>query len=198
MTSTSRSIIGAILILICTLCTAFISSSITEGMSWVDFTSNSRYSLTEGSVNVLKKLRRPLKARLYYSREAVNAIGTNQLKPYNRAYAYIRDLLRAYARASGGKIEFLEIDPKTYSKEADEAANLGVTVQPLRGQDLSFSFGLACSCNRMRASLSIRSMDTTEAATAAKNCPNTKARSTSAIIRSNAVVIRSWGGRSSR
>ena len=90
MSSTPRSIIGAILILISTLCTAFISSSLTEGMSWMDCTSNSRYSLTEGSIKIVQKLRRPLEARLYYSKETVGKFGTDRLKPYIRHIFLIR------------------------------------------------------------------------------------------------------------
>lgn len=142
MTSKQRSIIGSILIIVCTLCTAFILTRTTRSMDWLDLTDNNRYSLTDGTDKVLAKVRRPLKATLYYSKAAVSKVKTGQLLRFNRAYFYTRDLLAAYERLGKGKIEFIEVDPKPFTNEADDALDLGIRSFDLPGDQLFF-FGLA-------------------------------------------------------
>ena len=141
MSSSQRSIIGSVLILISTLCLAFILSSFTEGLGWLDMTSNSRYTLTEGTKKIIAGIHRPLEARLYYAKTAVTKVGTDQLLRFNRAYFFTRDLLRAYEQESGGRVKFLEFDPKPFSNEAEEATGFGLQSFPLIGNQ-SFYFGL--------------------------------------------------------
>jgi ABC-2 type transport system permease protein len=142
MTSTMRSILGSIGILLSTLSLAFILSHYCSKMGGIDLTENDRYTLTEGTKNILKKIRRPLKARLFYSQTAIDSIGTDQLKQFNRAHIYARDLLEAFERESEGKLSFEELDPKTYSDAAEEAAALGIRIERLT-DSLTFAFGLA-------------------------------------------------------
>lgn len=142
MSSPQRTIIGALLLIVCTLCTAFILTRMTRSLGWVDMTENSRYSLTEGTEKILAKVQRPLTAILFYSKTAVSKVKTGQLLQYNRAYFYTRDLLAAYERLGAGKIKFKEVDPKPFTEEADEALDLGVRSFNLPGDQLFF-FGLA-------------------------------------------------------
>ncbi|MCB9869099.1 MAG: Gldg family protein [Planctomycetes bacterium] len=144
MSAKLRSLLGAALIIVCTLCAAFVLGDVTESWGWLDTTSNSRYTLTEGTMKVLEKVNRPLKARLYFSNTAVQKVGTDQLKRYVRAYYHARDLLRAYQRKSGGKVQFLEFDPKPFTDTAEEAIELGVRQFELPGDQLFF-FGLVVS-----------------------------------------------------
>ena len=143
MTNTQRSIAGSFLIIVCTLCATFILNSLSSGWGWLDFTSNSRYTLNQGTHNVLAGIQRPLTAKLFYSKSAVDDFGTDQLLEFNRSYLYVRDLLRAYEKASGGKVVFEEYDPKSFSPEAREAEELGIQALPLPVKQLFFSFGLA-------------------------------------------------------
>lgn len=142
MSSKQRSIIGSLLIIVCTLCTAFIFIRATRSMDWMDFTDNNRYSLTAGTEKVLAKVNRPLKAILYYSKTAVSKVKTGQLLRFNRAYFYTRDILAAYERLGAGKIEVHEVDPKPFTNEADDALDLGIRSFDLPGDQLFF-FGLA-------------------------------------------------------
>ena len=141
MTNTQRSIVGAFLIIVCTLSATFILHNFSSGW-WIDLTSNSRYTLSQGTRNILAGIQRPLTAKLFYSKSAVDDFGTDQLLEFNRAYLYARDLLRAYDEASEGKVAFEEYDPKSFSAEAMEADSLGVRGLPLPNQ-LVFYFGLA-------------------------------------------------------
>ena len=72
-----RSILGSIGILLSTMSLAFILSHYTSNMGWIDLTKNDRYSLTDGTKNILKNIRRPLKARLFYSQTA-NGVPLNE------------------------------------------------------------------------------------------------------------------------
>jgi gliding motility-associatede transport system auxiliary component len=142
MTSTTRSILGAIGILSCTLSLAFILSHYTSPMGWVDFTENQRYTLTDGTKSILGKIRRPLEAKLFFSQTTIDRVASDQLKQFIAAHVYVRDLLAAFERESGGKLTFAEYDPRTFSDAAEEAAALGVQIQPVLGT-YTFAFGLA-------------------------------------------------------
>ncbi|MHC4813526.1 MAG: Gldg family protein [Planctomycetota bacterium] len=139
-----RSILGTVLVLIITLCLGYVVNKQAVGLGVFDLTSNSRYTLTEGTRGVLDKLQRPLTIRLYYAKTAVSRTGYNQLAQFNNHYYYVRDLLRAMARYGDGKLKVVEYDPRPFSDAAEEADTFGIRAFPL-GQQTNevFYFGLA-------------------------------------------------------
>ncbi len=110
------------------------------GGAQLDLTSDSLYTLSDGTTNILKKLNEPVTLKLYYSRVAAMK-GPDQIRFWNNYYLYVRDLLGEYERISGGKVKLELIDPRTYSVEEEEAIRNGIRRFPL-SDDESFYFGL--------------------------------------------------------
>ena len=139
-----RSILGTLLVLTITLCLGYVFHKQAAGFGVLDTTSNSRYTLTQGTRDILDKLQRPLTLKLYYAKTAVNRTGYNQLALFNNHYYYVRDLLRTMARHSGGKLTLEEYDPRPFSDAAEEADSFGIRAFPL-GQQTNevFYFGVA-------------------------------------------------------
>lgn len=139
-----RSVLGTVLVLIITLCLGYVFNKQAAGVGVFDLTSNHRYSLTQGTRDILDKLQRPLTIKLYYAKTAVNRTGYNQLALFNNHYFYVRDLLRTMARYSKGKLTLEEYDPRPFSDAAEEADTFGIRAFPL-GQQTNevFYFGIA-------------------------------------------------------
>ena len=61
----------------------------------VDFTEESLYTLSDGTISILSKLDSPIKLKLYYSKTAANK-GTEGLRTFNNHFLYVQELLRQY------------------------------------------------------------------------------------------------------
>ncbi|MHC5062813.1 MAG: Gldg family protein [Planctomycetota bacterium] len=143
MSSSTRTILGVLLILVITFCATFIVSRKTVGLGGMDLTEAKLYTLTEGTRSIIDKLPQPLQVKLFYSKEGVNKAGTDGLLlEFNNYYFYVRDLLRAYERHGEGKIIFTEYDPKAFSDAEAEADRLKMTRLSL-GEREGFYFGIA-------------------------------------------------------
>lgn len=106
----------------------------------LDLTDDGLYTLADGTRQLLKKLDAPVKAEFFYSAEMAEAV------PQVGTYAQrVRELLREYARLSGGKLELVEIDPETFSDDEDRAAELGLVSVPIVPGGPEIFFGLAVS-----------------------------------------------------
>jgi len=138
------SILGTVLVLIITLCLGYVVNKQAAGIGVFDLTSNSRYTLTDGTRSILDKLQRPLMLKLYYAKTAVNRTGYNQLAQFNNHYYYVRDLLRNMERYAGGRLTLEEYDPRPFSDASQEADSFGIRAFPL-GQQTNevFYFGIA-------------------------------------------------------
>ncbi len=102
----------------------------------LDLTDNGRFTLSQGTKNIIDSLREPITLRLYFSKEAAADYAQT------RAYAdRVRDLLREYASRSGGKIIFEEVDPQPFTPAEDEATADGITAVPTDSGE-SVYFGL--------------------------------------------------------
>lgn len=102
----------------------------------LDLTENGRFTLSQGTKNIIKNLREPITLRLYYSKQAAAEYAQT------RAYAgRVRDLLREYASRSGGKIIFEEIDPQPFTPAEDEATAAGISGVPTDAGETVY-FGL--------------------------------------------------------
>lgn len=103
----------------------------------IDLTDGRLYTLSDGSRNIARSLKEPVRLTLYYS-----ASQSGQL-PQIKAYApRVKDILREYARASGGQIQLDIVDPEPFSDAEDRAVQAGLASIPVgRGSD-RFYFGL--------------------------------------------------------
>lgn len=87
----------------------------------LDLTENKLYTLTAGSRSIARKLEEPVTLTLYVSDKETNAL------PIYKAYATrVREVLREYAGASGGKIKLEVVNPEPFSDAEDKAVEAGL------------------------------------------------------------------------
>ncbi|MCC7257284.1 MAG: Gldg family protein [Gammaproteobacteria bacterium] len=87
----------------------------------LDLTENRLYTLAPGTGKVLGNIAEPINLYFFFSDKATADI------PYLRAYAdRVRDMLREFAQASGGRLRVTEIDPVPFSDEEDRATQFGL------------------------------------------------------------------------
>ncbi|MCK8782913.1 Gldg family protein [Roseomonas sp. NAR14] len=104
----------------------------------LDLTEQRLYTLSDGTRQLLAGLRDPVTLRLFYSRR----LGTTV--PAYGAYAdRVRDMLREYVAASGGKVRLEEFDPEPFSEAEDRAVGYGLQGVPLDQTGEQVYFGLA-------------------------------------------------------
>ena len=102
-----------------------------------DLTEGSLYTLSKGSRNIAASLKEPIQLTLYYSEQSAN--DATMVKPYA---ARVKELLREYATASGGKVNFKVVNPEPFSDAEDQAVQAGLAGAPTgRGSDRLY-FGL--------------------------------------------------------
>ncbi len=107
--------------------------------SWrLDLTENKLFTLSEGTVNIIRSPVEPITLDFYVSRKAMTEIP--QLVSYaNR----VHDLLDEYAAESNGKLRLNVIEPESFSEEEDRAVASGLQGIPVNATgDLGY-FGLA-------------------------------------------------------
>jgi ABC-type uncharacterized transport system involved in gliding motility auxiliary subunit len=91
----------------------------------LDLTDTGRFTLSQGTRNVITSLREPVTLRFFFSKQQANEYAQT------RAYAgRVRDLLREYATRSNGKIILEEIDPQPFTPAEDEATAAGISPVP--------------------------------------------------------------------
>ncbi len=107
----------ALLAALAILATAFFVNLITSAYSTrVDLTEDRTFTLSAGSIRIIKKLDEPVTLELFVSRSDV------KLRPYLESYSRrIETLLREYAAASEGKIKLVVTDPKPDTKDEQRA-----------------------------------------------------------------------------
>jgi len=106
--------------------------------SWrMDLTENKLYTLSEGTLNIIKSLEEPVTLDFYVSKKAMTGI------PQIASYANrIHDLLIEYAAKSNGKIRLNVIEPEAFSEQEDMAVANGMQGAPINAVgDLAY-FGL--------------------------------------------------------
>ncbi len=110
-----------------------------------DFTADNLFSLSEGTDDILTKLKQegvqPLDVTLYFS-ETTGKTLPKFIKDFITYNRYLRALLKEYALASGGKIEVSFVDPVPDSDEAQDAADYGLDGKPINQHGDLFYFGL--------------------------------------------------------
>jgi ABC-type uncharacterized transport system involved in gliding motility auxiliary subunit len=87
----------------------------------IDLTEDRLYTLSDGTKNVLKSLKQPVRLKLTYSERV--AAGYPQIQAYAQQ---VDDLLEAFSQASYGKISVERITPEPYSDMEDVAVQSGL------------------------------------------------------------------------
>ena len=101
----------------------------------VDLTEDRTFTLSNGSVRIIKKLDEPVTLELFVSRSDV------KLRPYLESYSRrIETLLREYAAASDGKLKLIITDPKPDTKDEQRAQRFALN--PMNTPSGAAYFGL--------------------------------------------------------
>ncbi len=87
----------------------------------VDLTESHLYTLSTGSRAVAKKLDEPIRLTLYLSDKQADAIP--EIKAYSTR---VREFLREFVNASGGKIKLEIVNPEPFSSAEDDATQAGL------------------------------------------------------------------------
>ena len=106
----------------------------------VDFTENKLYSLSNGTISLLKDIKEPIHIRLFVSSNLVKDVP--QLSTYaNR----VETILQTYSNISNGKITLEIIDPKPFSNAEDRAVGMGINSFNATEMSDALYFGLAAT-----------------------------------------------------
>lgn len=106
----------------------------------LDLTEGKLFTLSQGTLNVLKAIDEPIKVRLYYTK----LLG--ERSPHHATYfERVRELLEQYADVSGGKLRLELLSPEPFTDAEDSAVAAGLQGAPLNNAgDLGY-FGLAAT-----------------------------------------------------
>ena len=103
----------------------------------IDLTAQKLYTLSPGTRTILEGLKEPVTLRLFYSRKL------GSLVPVYGAYSdRVQEMLREYARISGGKLKLEVLDPEPFSDTEDRALAYGLQGAPLDQSGEQVFFGL--------------------------------------------------------
>jgi len=103
----------------------------------VDLTQHKLYTLSQGTLNILKNMDEPVKFTLYFSEEASRDL------PQFRSYArWAEEMLQDFADRSGGKLTLSRVNPEPFSPEEDQAARYGLQAAPVGNAGDTLYFGL--------------------------------------------------------
>jgi ABC-type uncharacterized transport system involved in gliding motility auxiliary subunit len=102
----------------------------------LDLTDTGRYTLAQGTRNILANLNEPITLKFFYSKKT--AADYAQINSYA---GRVRDLLNQYAALAHGKIVLEEIDPEPFTAAEDQATANGLSGAPTESGDLVY-FGL--------------------------------------------------------
>ena len=103
----------------------------------VDLTENKLFTLSEGTINIIRSLDEPIRLDFYFSHETL--LGYPGLLNYGTR---VRDLLEEYAAKSGGKIQLNVIEPEPFSEEEDQAVASGLQGVAINNSGDRAYFGL--------------------------------------------------------
>ncbi|MBM2829786.1 MAG: hypothetical protein HW411_576 [Gammaproteobacteria bacterium] len=120
---TNRNIIsGTGLLLVACLFVAgiiLVNATLTD---WrLDLTENKLFTLSDGTLNIIRNLEEPITMDFYFSQKALT--GFPALTNYG---VRVRDMLQEYATHSNGELELNIIDPETFSEDEDQAVASGL------------------------------------------------------------------------
>lgn len=105
-----------------------------------DLTQDRLFTISPGSVTVLKAMDEPVKARVYFSKALGEAAPS-----YARYFDRLRTLLEEFSRISGGKLELEFLDPEPFTDAEDRAVAAGLQGRTLNAEGEQGYFGLAAT-----------------------------------------------------
>jgi len=126
--------LAILLLLIGLVLVNYLASSIPVRL---DATSESIYSLSDGTKKMLGKIEEPLSLDLYFSKDA-----SNLPIAYKNYAARVQEMLRQYVRASRGKLTLNVVHPRPDTPEEEKATASGLTPQVAQQGGEQFFFGL--------------------------------------------------------
>jgi ABC-type uncharacterized transport system involved in gliding motility auxiliary subunit len=104
-----------------------------------DATAEKVYTLSPGTKALLAKITEPTTLDLYFSRDT-----SGQFTEYKNFADRVQEMLRQYARASGGKVRLNVIDPEPDTPEEEKATAAGIEAQTIPN-GAPFYFGLVAT-----------------------------------------------------
>jgi len=111
-----------------------------HGSARLDLTENRLYTLSPGSISVLRQIDEPITVRFFYSER----LG-REVPVYGTYATRVRELLDEYVNRAGGKIRLETYDPQPFTDEEDAAVAFGLQGVPVtQGGDLVY-FGIAAT-----------------------------------------------------
>ncbi|MBC8010155.1 MAG: GldG family protein, partial [Burkholderiales bacterium] len=102
-----------------------------------DLTAGKIYTLSDGTRSLLSKVEEPISLQLYASRSA-SGLPTS----YKNFADRVEEMLRAYVRASGGRLSLTVISPEADTPEEERAQAAGLQAQQVPGTGEPFYLGL--------------------------------------------------------
>ncbi|MDT8438183.1 MAG: Gldg family protein [Wenzhouxiangellaceae bacterium] len=133
-TSKFNSVGALVLLAVLFVALTMLSSVLLRGWR-LDLTENRLYTLSEGTVNIVRSLPEPVTLKLFFSEAASADL------PQIRQYATrVWELMREMAARSDGNLRLERIDPEPFSEAEDEAARYGLEAVPrgVGGETLYF------------------------------------------------------------
>jgi len=132
----SRVILAVLLLFAGLVLVNYLASSLPGRL---DLTADKIYTLSDGTKSLLGKIEEPITLDFYFTRSA------NGLPISAKNYAdRVEEILRQYARNSGGKIHLNVIDPRPDTPEEERAGLAGLSSQTLPSGD-RISLGLVAT-----------------------------------------------------
>ena len=92
----------------------------------LDLTEERRFTISDGTINVIGSLEEPIRLKLYFSRRLARQVPV--VMDYGRR---VQELLERYVRSSRGMIRLEVIDPEPFGESEDEADLAGLRPVPL-------------------------------------------------------------------
>lgn len=133
---TQMALIGIALGAVALLAANLFSHAALTGLR-LDLTQDRLYTLSDGTRTVLKGLKEPLVARLYFSK----LLGERSAR-HGQYYGRVRELLERYSQISGGKLKLELYDPEPFSDAEDRAVAAGLQGVPITESGDQGYFGL--------------------------------------------------------
>lgn len=138
--SPSRLAWGGLGLAAVTLLSINLIASETLGGWKADLTEDRLFTISPGSVTVLKAMEEPIQARVYFSKKLGEVSSS-----YKSYFDRIRTLLEDFRRISGGKLELEILDPEPFSDAEDQAVAAGLSGRRLNAEGEMAYFGLTAT-----------------------------------------------------
>ena len=106
----------------------------------LDLTEGQLYTLSEGSLNLVKGIEEPVQLYIFFGEAA-----SRDLTPIRTYADRVESMLEEFALASNGMLLVERIDPAPFSEAEDEAAAFGLQAVPVSATGDALYFGLAGS-----------------------------------------------------